>query len=219
MTAKEEDILTSETLLRKGLAIDRLIQSVIQDKEIDVDSLLIGDKNALLVASRITGFGSLYETNVKCPGCSEINEQEFDLENLTHVTPGEMPEGVVINDDNNFVMTLPTTSIEAEVRLLTSRDERSLSEATDKKKKLKLPDTRSTDLLKTVIVSLNNQTDRGDIDKFISLMPLRDVKYLRKVYEKIKPDVDVSYDFECEHCDHMGKVVMPLTAQFFWPDS
>jgi len=219
MTAKEEDILTSETLLRKGLAIDRLLQSVILDENIQVDSLLIGDKNALLVACRITGFGSMYETNVSCPTCSETNEQEFDLEALTHVTPGEMPEGVRLNDENNFVMTLPTTSIEAEVRLLTGHDERTLAEATEKKKKLKLPDTRSTDLLKIVIVSLNDQTDRGDIDKFISLMPLRDVKYLRKVYEKIKPDVDVSYDFECEHCDHVGKVVMPLTAQFFWPNT
>ena len=219
MTAKEEDILTSETLIRKGLAIDRLLQAVIVDPDIDVGSLLIGDKNALLVATRITGFGPAYETGVSCPGCSEEVTQEFLLDELAHVTPGEMPTGVTINDANNFVFQLPTTQITAEVKLLTAADERALTEATEKKKKLNLPAARSTDLLKAVIVSLNDQTDRGDIDKFVGLMPLRDVSHLRKVYEKIKPDVDVSYDFSCEHCDHIGKVVMPLTAQFFWPNA
>ena len=219
MTAKEEDILTSETLIRKGLAIDRLLQAVIVDPEIKVGTLLIGDKNALLVATRITGFGPVYETGVNCPGCSEEVTQEFLLDELTHVTPGEMPKGVTVNDANNFVFELPTTKITAEVKLLTAADERALTEATEKKKKLNLPASRSTDLLKAVIVSLNDQTDRGDIDKFVGLMPLRDVSHLRKVYEKIKPDVDVSYEFSCEHCDHIGKVVMPLTAQFFWPNA
>ena len=219
MTAKEEDILTSETLIRKGLAINRLLQAVIMDPAIEVESLLIGDKNALLVATRITGFGPVYETKVNCPGCSEEVTQEFLLDELTHVTPGEMPKGVTVNDANNFVFELPTTKITAEVKLLTTADERALTEATDKKKKLNLPASRSTDLLKSVIISLNDQTDRGDIDKFVSLMPLRDVSHLRKVYEKIKPDVDVSYEFSCEHCDHIGKVVMPLTSQFFWPNT
>ncbi len=219
MTAKEEDILTSETLIRKGLAIDRLLQAVIVDPEIKVGTLLIGDKNALLVATRITGFGPVYETGVSCPACSEEITQEFLLDELTHVTPGEMPKGVTVNDANNFVFELPTTKITAEVKLLTAADERGLTEATEKKKKLNLPASRSTDLLKAVIVSLNDQTDRGDIDKFVGLMPLRDVSHLRKVYEKIKPDVDVSYEFSCEHCDHIGKVVMPLTAQFFWPNA
>jgi len=219
MTAKEEDILTSETLVRKGLAIDRLLQSVIVDPNIIVDSLLIGDKNALLVACRVTGFGPLYETTVKCPACNETNEQEFNLDDISHVTSGEVPADVVITETGNFIITLPTTQVEAEVRLLCSRDERILSETTEKKKKMKLPDTRSTDLLKAVIVSLNEHTDRSDIDKFVSLMPLRDVKHLRNAYEKIKPDLDISYDFECQHCAHVGKVVMPLTAQFFWPNS
>lgn len=219
MTAKEEDILTSETLVRKGLAIDRLLQSVVVDPNIDVDTLLIGDKNALLVACRVTGFGPLYETKVKCPSCGETNEQQFDLDEISHITAGEVPAEVGVTETGNFIITLPTTEVEAEVRLLCSRDERILTESAEKKKKLKLPDTRSTDLLKAVIVSLNEHADRSDIDKFVSLMPLRDVKHLRNTYEKIKPDLDISYDFECQHCAHVGKVVMPLTAQFFWPNS
>jgi len=219
MTAKEEDILTSESLLRKGLAINRLLESVIVDKSIKIDDLLIGDKNAMLIASRITGFGPLYETDVTCPSCGETNENVFNLEELGVNDVSELPEGVDMNSDKNFTFSLPKTGVTIEVRLLTSRDERAMVKTNEKKKKLKLPDTRSTDLLKRVVVSVNGHTDGKDIEKFTEKMPLQDVKYLRKIYELVKPDMDVTCEFTCDSCDHEGEVVMPLTAEFFWPNS
>ena len=79
MTAKDEDILTSPTLLKKGMAVDRFLQNVILDKRIKVSSLLSGDKNAILVASRINGFGHEYTTKVTCPACAAVSENAFDL--------------------------------------------------------------------------------------------------------------------------------------------
>ena len=219
MTAKEEDILTSESLLKKGLAIDRLLQSVIIDKTIQVDTLLIGDKNALIIACRMTGFGPQYETTVKCPACRETNDKIFDLEDLSPRNTSEMPEGVTLMDEGLFSFKLPKTAVTVKVKLLTTRDERALSRATEKKRRLKLPDSRSTDILKSVIVSINDHTVREDLDKFVEQMPLRDVKYLRETYERIKPDLDVTYSFGCDHCSHEGEVQMPLTAQFFWPNT
>ncbi len=219
MTAKEEDILTSESLLKKGLAIDRLLQSVIVDNKIQVDSLLIGDKNALLMASRITGFGPIYETTVRCPVCRETNEVVFNLEELGTRDGTGLPESVTVTSEGLFSFVLPKTNTTVKVKLLTSRDERTLSQAAEKKRRMKMPDSRSTDLLKAVIVSVEDHTDPAALSQFVDAMPLQDVKYLRTTYEKIKPDLDVTYPFGCEHCSHEGEVQMPLTAQFFWPNT
>jgi hypothetical protein len=217
MTAKEEDLLTSETLLRKGLALDRMLQSLLVDKSLDLDDFLIGDKNALIIASRITGFGSEYITRVTCPSCATVNEAEFDLEQLSLHLVEDLPSEVEGTVEGTFRFTLPTTEVELEVRLLTTRLEKQLSAATERKKKMNLPDTRSTDLLKAVIASINTVTDTSMINRFVDLMPARDSRYLRKVYERIKPDVDLDHEFTCESCSYGGKVVMPLTAEFFWP--
>ena len=219
MTAKEEDILTSESLLKKGLAIDRLLESIILDKSISADSLLIGDKNALLIAARITGYGPIYDTTVKCPACQEVNDKVFNLEDVGSNDTTQLPENTKMTGDGNFLFALPKSGVMLEVRLLTSKDERLLAETIEKKKRLKLPDSRSTDLLKLVVVAVNDHTDRENVDSFVEQMPLQDVKHLRKVYEQIKPDVDITYDFTCNHCSHDGEVLMPLTAQFFWPNT
>ena len=87
MTAKEEDILTSRSLLKQGVAIDRVIQSVIIDRSIDVSSLLIGDKNALVIASRVSGYGNDYNTTVTCPNCETKQDYSFDL-NMAQITNG-----------------------------------------------------------------------------------------------------------------------------------
>ena len=84
MTAKEEDILTDRALLKKGVAVDRMLQNIIVNKDIKVDSLLIGDKNAILVKARTTGYGAEYETKVTCPACYQTGQHVFDLDKLGH---------------------------------------------------------------------------------------------------------------------------------------
>jgi hypothetical protein len=79
MTAKDEDILTSQNLIRRGVVIDKLLKSLVVDKSIDLDSMLIGDKNALMVAARVLGYGKDYNFEVDCPACSEHNKDSVDL--------------------------------------------------------------------------------------------------------------------------------------------
>ena len=217
MTAKEEDLLTSESLLRKGVALDRMLQALLVNQSLDLDDFLIGDKNALIIASRISGFGPVYVTRVTCPACANVNEAEFDLESLSLRLVEDLPEEVEETVEGTFKFTLPTTQVELEVRLLTTRLEKQLSTSTERKKKMNLPDSRSTDLLKTVIVSINGVTDTSMINRFVELMPALDSRHMRRVYERIKPDVDLDHEFTCESCSYGGKVVMPLTAEFFWP--
>jgi|TARA_R110000824_G_scaffold2671_1_gene12351 hypothetical protein len=215
MTAKETDILSSRELLKKGLAIDKLLTSLILDKDIKVQQLFIGDKNALLIAARVNGFGNVYEAQVSCPNCSSVNEQEFDLDD---VKVKEVPEDIKFSENGTFYITLPKTQIEAECRLLTGEDEKRLSQKADKKRKLKLPDSLLTDQLKMIVVSLNDVSDKETVDEFVDIMPASDSTFLRKEYEKARPDVDMSYGYECNNCNASNIISIPFSANFFWPE-
>ena len=126
MTAKEEDILTSRSLLKQGVAIDRVLQSIVIDKSIDIASLLIGDKNALVIASRVSGYGNVYTTNVTCPNCETKQEYSFDL-NLAEVTNGGNAESVTSNGDGTFFTTLPNSGLNVRFKLLNGYDEKRIS--------------------------------------------------------------------------------------------
>ncbi len=216
MTAKEEDILTSETLLRKGLAINRMVASVLVNKDIKVEDLLLGDKNAILIASRITGFGPFYEVGTTCPSCSQSADNTFDLSEVTAARTEE-PEGVALLESGLFALDLPTSQVRVTLRLLTTADEERLQKVASNRKNLKKESSIITDLLKAIMIGVNEHTDQDTIDKFADMMPLQDVSYLRKKYEQVKPDMDINFDFECPTCSYVGKVVMPMSAEFFWP--
>jgi len=215
MTAKETDILTSQQLLKKGIAVDRMLQNLVVDKEVRVSELFTGDKNALLMAARISGFGRSYDASVTCRNCNTTSEKSFDLGELNI---REAPEDVNYGSNGTFFITLPQTKIKAECRLLTGVDEKKLSEKGDKKKKLKLPESTLTDQLKLVIVSLNGVTDRSAVEEFVDVMPAQDSNHLRNEYDKMRPDIDLSYEFDCEGCDTLNIINIPFSVNFFWPE-
>jgi len=218
MTAKEEDILTSRSLLKKGVAIDRLLQNIIVDKRINPDDLLVGDKNAILIATRIAGYGSDYETRVSCPACMESTKNSFYLNRLQPSNIEiERFEGAVTRKGENFLIVLPKTGVQVEVRLLYGRDEKFLAEAMKMKRKNNLPDSTLTDQFRMFIASVNGHDDRQSINMFIDSMPASDSRFLRSVYEKVVPNIDMKQNFICINCGHEGDMEVPLSADFFWP--
>jgi len=220
MTAKEEDILTSEALIKKGVALDRLIDSLVVDKKVKAGQLLIGDKNALLIAARVTGFGPEYNTSITCPSCATQNETILDLGALETKARDEAPQAVEVLENGNYLLTFDKyEGLAIEVKLLTGADEKTLTLRREKKRKLKLPDTNITDQLEAIIVRVNDITDRSQIKRFVERCPTRLSRELRAAYDTLVPDLDLNFDFECESCNHMGKVGMPITAEFFWPKS
>lgn len=216
MTAKEEDILTSRSLLKKGLAVDRLLQSVIVDKRISPDTLLIGDKNAIILMTRILAYGADYETRVACPGCLEATNHSFNL-NDPSIIHNESFENGVSKEGGTFTITLPKTKVKVGVRLLTGKDEKFLVEAAAMKRKNKLPEAGLTDQFRTFITSVNGVTDRETINGFINNMPASDSRFLRTAYEKIVPNIDMRQNFTCDSCGYEDKMEVPLSADFFWP--
>ena len=220
MTAKDEDILTSETLLRKGLAIERLLENVIINKEVKLDDLLIGDKNAIVVATRITGYGPQYETKIRCPSCGENSEYEFDLRKgeITDFEKNIEELEIKRTEQNTFVVSLPAMKVDVEFRPLLGRDERELSAAIEKRKKYKLPETVMTDQFRAFICSVNAHKDFESINALIEHMPASDARHLMRAYKKVLPDIDLTQEFICSSCSHQGPLEVPFTSDFFWPN-
>ena len=219
MTAKEEDILASRSLLQKGIAIDRMLQSVCVDR-VDMSSLLIGDKNALMVAARVTGYGSNYPVSYSCPHCRETSELEFDLSTFQIQEPKAefVKKYSVKMNGNGYYITLPKTKVTANVRFLNGKDEEKLDKLASNKKKANLGESRMIDQFRLMVVDLNGNTDRSIIANFCENMPANDSRVLRKSFLEIRPDLDTSFNFVCPNCYKESEGDMPLTAGFFWPD-
>jgi len=224
MTAKEEDILSSEALIRKGVAIDRMLQSVLIDKDIQVKDLLIGDKNALTIAARVTGYGADYVTNVTCPACSTEQEFDFDLTDVEMIGASFDREelnaeldDVEITESNTFLIDLPKSKHKVELKMLTGADEDKLTKFQAKKEKSKLGTTTLTDTLKSIIIAVSGVKDRPQINEFVENMPAMDSRFLRGVYQKLVPNIDMTQTFNCVECGHEQALEVPVTTDFFWP--
>ena len=216
MTAKEEDILTSRSLLKQGVAIDRVLQSIVMDPRIDVSSLLVGDRNAIVISCRVSGYGSEYTTKIACPACEAKNEYTFDL-NEAAVT-NSILEGVTQNDDGTFNTVLPKSNLSIDFRLLTGRDEKFLAQGQTTKNKNKA-DRMITSQLRGIIVSANDNDTPEALNYVASNLPSMDLKYLREVYKNVQPNIDLTQHYQCEECDYEVDMEVPLTADFFWPNS
>jgi hypothetical protein len=217
MTAKEEDILTSRALIKKGTVITHLLQSCIAERGVSVQDMLTGDRNALMVAVRITGYGVDYNVEVTCPSCDEKSSQAFDLGELPlrrlsidPVTPGS----------NMFAYTLPVTKKEVKFKFLTGKDEEEMSIIAERKKSA-LPGIRGESLvtsrLARSIVAIDEIEDKNKINLFVNKMPAQDSRKLRAYIDANEPGIDMISWMGCPHCGESSEVSLPLGASFFWP--
>tara|TARA_R100001129_G_scaffold139477_1_gene100741 strand:- start:1865 stop:2731 length:867 start_codon:yes stop_codon:yes gene_type:complete len=221
MTAKDEDILTSPALLRNGLAIDRLIENLVVDKSIRVKDLLLGDKNAVILAARISGYGEDYAVSVTCPNCDATVEHTFNLSEIPHdtgVLPEDDNESVYLTEEGTFIATLPKSQYDVEFKLLNGDDEDYLEKLALKTKKLKLPEASATNLLKRLVVSVNNVNVPSEIANFIDNMPAQDARFLRACVQTVTPNVDMTQEVECSSCGTVSEMAVPFTSEFFWPN-
>lgn len=219
MTAKEEDILTSRALLKEGVALDRMLKSLLVEEGVRIGDLLIGDKNALLVAARRTGYGPEYVTSVTCPACGTTDEFEFDIsdpktnnyeQNIQDGTAGLTAEG-------NLLVVLPMTNATVECRMLTGDDEIRLYKEAERKAKRKAEERTMTDMFRSYIVSVNGEESPLVIESFIQAIPARDARLLRNVYSQCVPNIDLTQVYDCPNCGHTADMEVPLNTDFFWP--
>jgi len=219
MTAKDEDILVNRTLIKKGVVLDRLLQSVIVDKSINVDDLLIGDKNAILIATRISGYGADYNTKIPCPSCGSVSDHTFDLEEALEESYERGSDTTFAQQTENgtFLVSLPKTGVNVEVRPLSGKDEKTILKTNSMRQKNKLPEMSLTDQMMLYVVSVNGETNQGTIANFIQNMPAIDSRHLRFAYQDAMPSVDLAQHFECGDCGYEQEMEVPFTTEFFWP--
>ena len=219
MTAKDEDILTSRALLKKGTVITALLRSCLVNKAVRVDQLISGDRNALMVAVRITGYGSDYEVEIPCPECDVSQKQSFSLAELPikrlEIEPSEPGE-------NKFTFTLPVSKKVVTFRFLTGADEQNIALTAERKRKKKLSgdiDSMVTSRLQAAVVAVDNIEDRSKLAMFVHNMPARDSRALRKFMNDNEPGIEMKCVMTCESCYESSEVDLPIGTSFFWPDA
>jgi len=214
MTAREEDILTSNALIKEGTAIDYLISSCVVEENIDALDLVLGDKNALMVSIRITGYGKNYKIKPTCENCAKMSEINFDLSELgikrLKLDPVEAGK-------NEFNFELPVTKKNVIFKFLTSHDDRERDRKQKFWKDKFKVENYVTSYLEASIISIDGITDKNKISHFIKNMPAFDSKSLRSFIKENEPGIDMSHQFACHHCQHVNKANLAITPEFFWP--
>lgn len=217
MTAREEDILTSRALIKKGTVITELIKSCLTDKRIDVNSMLSGDRNAVMVAIRVTGYGSEYKAEIECPLCQTRSKQNFNLSELP-IKPLEVEP--VAPGQNLFEFALPIMKKAVRFKFLTGADEEEIMIVQERKKKAgATTDNLVTTRLQYSIVAVDGKTDKSLINTFIRNLPARDSLALRQYIDKVEPGIEMKSYMDCPSCNESSEVRLPMGPGFFWPDA
>lgn len=217
MTALEEDILTSKAYIKEGVVVEKLLESCIVDKNLNVNELVTGDKNALMIGIRITGYGPDYPVEITCNNCSSKYSANVRLDELAikRIINPPIKEGV-----NLFEFELPVTGKKVHFKYLNSYDEKEKNIVKKRYKALGIEkDNAVTDYLESVIVSIGGVTDRNKLSHFIKNMPVRDSSSLRKYISENEPGIDMTSQQKCDKCGHTSKISIPITSEFFWPNT
>jgi hypothetical protein len=215
MTAKEEDILTNQSYIKQGVVLDKLFQSLIVTP-VDYDDLLIGDKNAIMVAARILGYGKDYETEVVTPSG---NNQKITVD-LTKLSDKEIDESLYTAGKTTFDFQLPASKRTVTVQLVTTRIQKKIDAELKGLAKLKQQDSTLTTMLKHVIVALDGETEQSKIRRFVDSELLAiDSRAIRQYIKTITPDIDLSYEFTDEEDGEPFRRSITIGLDFFWPDA
>ena len=212
MTAKEEDILTSANLIKKGVVIDRLLDSLIITEGIKGDDLILGDKNAVMVAARILAYGPEYACDVTNPNTNETITHTF---NLAECPFKNLPKDIT---ENKFETTLPISKKKITFKLLTGKDETAIQEELKASKKVGVGvSPELTTRLRYLITSVDGDNSQSVINDLAQNMLARDSMHLRKEMRNVTPDIQLSQEIEIG--GDTVKVDIPMTVGFFWPDT
>jgi hypothetical protein len=206
MTAKEEDILTNQSYIKNGTVLDKLLQSLVVDKNINIDDLIIGDKNSLLIASRVLGYGSKYPVR--------INGRDVSVD-LSILENKDIDFSSIEQGKNEFSYTLESTGNIITYKLLTGKDEKIIEKEIAGVRKIQQDASPElTTRLKQMILSINGDTDRKTVRDFVDNYFLaRDSRAFREHIKNTQPDVNLNVTL-----DSGEEVAIPIGLSFFWPD-
>ena len=218
MTAKEEDILTSPNLNQKNIVLDKLLESVSVNKAINLDEMLICDRNAAFFAIRRLAYGDIYEATLTCGRCGKENTISIDLGKMDNreFDFTKYPKG-----ENAFTFKLPYSGKTVTFKLLTKKDENLIDQELKGMEKVSKDLRREiTTRLGHIITALDGNTERAAIRRFVNEeLVSKDSLALRTHLREMMPDIDSTFDFQCTNCNLERKEETPMGVSFFWPNS
>jgi hypothetical protein len=206
MTAKEEDILTNQAYIKQGIVLDKLLQSLIVTK-LNYDDLIVGDKNALMVAARVLGYGKDYDF---------VYDDESYVVDLSTIENKVFDESLIKKGTNEFSYTLPNSGNLITFKILTAGDDKKIdAELAGLKKINKDSSPELSTRLKYLITSVNSDREAKTIREFVDNHLLaRDSRLLREYIRQVQPDVDLTFTTTSGE-----EVAIPVNLSFFWPDA
>lgn len=220
MRGQEEDILTNLDYLKRGLTLDKLVQSLLINSELKksifYDSILAADRNAILLAARITAYTWEYPVNIRCSACGVFSEYNFDLRQRKDYAgyPGDGENVQYIPETNNFVL-LFDNGIVVTLRPKTVDVENKIAKKLMNKKK---KDVTNKDLYEDLIVNINGISHPKIIDSFFNQVPAKVLNWFKTVVGEINPDIDLTQNYICKECGHDEQIDPPFTTDFLFPN-
>jgi hypothetical protein len=214
MTAKEEDILTNQSYIKQGVVLDKLFKALIMTK-VNYNDILLCDKNAIMVAARILGYGKDYTIKVTNPAGDEI-EHSVDL---TDLKDKEIDWSLISEGESAFAFVLPTSKKHVKIKLLTQGEQNKIDAEIKGLAKLN-KEAGLTTLLKHVIVELDGDTDKTKIRKFVDTNLLAiDSRAIRTFLKQVTPEIDLSLDIPDGESGDTFRSQLTIGLDFFWPDA
>lgn len=215
VTAREENILANVTLIKKGTVLSTLMRACITNRTIDPDQMLVGDRNAVLTAIRVSAYGPRYSARVTCPECRDEADHDFDLSRLNLRMLDEQPVGGPGN--NEFAFTLPQSGWDVRFRMMDAAAASKLDKEAEAVRKKTGQEQGITLRLIAQVISLKGVTDPTKLARGLANLPARDSRALRIHMDKIAPEVDMTQEYECPSCGKTSEVEIPIGTEFFWP--
>jgi hypothetical protein len=215
MTAMDENILTSPNLIKSGKVLDVLLERKVKESPVPFEELLVGDRNAIMIWLRATGYGEMYPVKLTDPTSGVEFETEIDLSTLK---TKELPEGVEPDEKGEFSFLLPKCKKKIKFRLLTVGDEKSIVSRSEKYEKATKSQISNalTYRLQAQIKEVDGNRDINYIQQFVNVMPAFDSLKFREYSDSIEPGIDMSAEVEGPTGTFQAPVTLGLN--FFWPN-
>lgn len=217
MTAKEEEILSNMSFLEDGTLLDRLLSSILIDTTIDPKELLQGDRESLIYATRKMSYGPEYAVKQFCGNCETESVFVYDL-SLCEVKESDLDGATLDADSGLYSLVLPQSNVKVSIRALTNEDQEYLKEQEARAEKLNVSNSKTINFLKRVVVEANGITEQEMLNKLFDVLPVLDIRKIRKVSNSIIPTMDTKQEVACGNCGHVAEREVPFSLGFFWPE-
>lgn len=215
MTAREEEILSSQNLIKKGVVLDKLFESIIVDKGINPDDIILGDKNAIMLATRILGYGSDYKIEIT----DDFGDKQEVVVDLSQVKTKDINFDL-LKSDNKYEFVTPTTKNKIEFKILTHGDEKAIDKDVRALQKINKGGVSQelTTRYRYMILSVDGDDSNKAVVDFINNRFLaKDTREFRNHIKSITPDVNMEFDYENPNTGETEVKSIPMGVNFFWP--